>query len=230
LEVGPRGDSQKGVFNQTAASGPRSWHEEIHRTVPRVSEFRDHETFVRSLIKKIPAEANKLARQANKYPDSERARWTKAVKNVFHAEALELGKEIIDFYGTRSEPEKKYHEWLLDAVLYVEGRGILVAVESEFGRNIKGVVYDFWKLLSIKAALKILILDSGKPETRYAKKLFGEINKYAQGFEQYLPREIYYLIDFHDGRQDVYRYVISSRCPQGRAKKFNFEHLPSLSS
>jgi hypothetical protein len=141
-----------------------------NRKMPRVLEFRNHEAFVRDLVKKIPAEANRLGREAKKLrPDSERTRWTKAVKNIFHVEALKLGKETIDFYDTRSEQEKKYHEWLLHAVLYVESRGILVAVESEFGRNVQGVVYDFWKLLSVKAALKILILDSGKPRTRYAK-------------------------------------------------------------
>jgi hypothetical protein len=174
---------------------------------------------------------NKLDRQARKrYLDSERTRWTKAVENAFHAAARKLDKKTIDFYGTRADQKKKYHEWLLDAVLYVEGRGILLAVESEFGRNIQGLVYDFWKLLSIKAALKILILDSGKPGTPHAKKLFEEITKYAQGFEQYLPKEIYYLIDFHNNRQDVYRYVIGNRSPQGQAKKFNFEYLPRLSS
>jgi hypothetical protein len=202
-----------------------------HKKVLRVLEFRNHKDFVKGLTKKIPVEVNKLDRQARKrYPDSERTRWTKAVENVFHAAARKLDKKTIDFYGTRADREKKYHEWLLDAVLYVEGRGILIAVESEFGRNIQGVVYDFWKLLSIKAALKILILDSGKPGTRYSKKLFEEINKYAQGFEQYLPREIYYLIDFHNNQQDVYRYVIGNRCPRGRARNFNFEYLPRLSS
>jgi len=202
-----------------------------NRKVPRVLEFRNHEAFIRDLVKKIPAEANKLSREAKKrHPDSERTRWTKAVKSVVHAVAPKLEKETVDFYGTRSEQEKKYHEWLLDAVLYVESRGILVAVESEFGRNVQGVVYDFWKLLSVKAALKILILDSGKPRTRYAKKLFEEITKYARGFEQHLPKEIYYLLDFHHNRQDVYRYVIGDRCPQGRARKFNFAHVPNLSS
>ena len=48
--------------------------------------------------------------------------------------------------------------------------------------------------MSMKAALKILILDSGKPGTRYSKKLFEEINKYSQGFEQYLPREFTTLL------------------------------------
>ena len=201
-----------------------------NKKVPRVLEFRNHEAFVRGLVKKIPAEANKLGRKAKKrHLDSERTRRTKAVKNVFYTAAPKLGKETIDFYGTCSDQEKKYHEWLLDAVLYVEGRGILIAVESEFGRNVQGVVYDFWKLLSVKAALKILILDSGKPRTRYAKKLFEEITKYARGFEQHLPKEIYYLIDFHNNRQDVYRYVIGNRCPQGRARDFNFEHVPRLS-
>jgi len=144
-----------------------------HKKVLRAREFRNHEAFVRNLVKKIPAEVNKLGREAKKlHPDSERTRWTKAVKTVFHAAARKLDKKTIDFYGTRADQEKKYHEWLLDAVLYVEGRGILIAVESEFGRNIQGVVYDFWKLMSMKAALKILILDSGKPGTRYSKKLF----------------------------------------------------------
>ena len=83
---------------------------------------------------------NKLDRQAReRYPDSERTRWTKAVKNVFHAAARKLDKKTIDFYGTRADQDKKYHEWLLDAVLYVEGRGILIAVESELDEIYRGL-------------------------------------------------------------------------------------------
>ena len=36
-------------------------------------EFRNHEAFIRDLVKKIPAEANKLGKEAKKrHPDSER--------------------------------------------------------------------------------------------------------------------------------------------------------------
>ena len=34
-----------------------------NRKVPRVLEFRNHEAFIRDLVKKIPAEANKLGRE-----------------------------------------------------------------------------------------------------------------------------------------------------------------------
>src|SRR5882724_5455577 len=130
----PRKGRLKGILgpNCCAPRNPRSGMKKSNRKVPRVLEFRNHEAFIRDLVKKIPAEANKLSREAKKrHPDSERTRWTKAVKSVVHAVAPKLEKETVDFYGTRSEQEKKYHEWLLDAVLYVESRGILVAVESE---------------------------------------------------------------------------------------------------
>jgi len=69
-----------------------------HKNVLRVLEFRNHEAFIRDLVKKIPAEANNLGREAKKLrPDSERTRWTRAVKNVFHAAARKLDKETIDF-------------------------------------------------------------------------------------------------------------------------------------
>jgi hypothetical protein len=59
-----------------------------HKKVLRVLEFRNHKDFVKGLTKKIPVEVNKLDKQVRKrYPDSEKARWTKAVKNVFHAAA-----------------------------------------------------------------------------------------------------------------------------------------------
>jgi hypothetical protein len=202
----------------------------ITRTRVNVLEFRNHEAFVIGLMTKIPAEAKKLERQNKKgQSDSQRKRWTKAVKNVFRTEGLALGRETIDFYGTHQGEEKNYREWLLDAILYVEGRGVLVAVESEFERNVQGIIYDFWKLLSIKAPLKILIIDSRKQGTRYFRRLFEVINAYARGFEQHLPREIYYLLDFHDNRRDAYRYVIGSTCHRGRVECFSFKHLPKLS-
>ena len=188
-------------------------------------EFKEHEAFVADISRQIPAKALKLLRSRRPGPKiSERKCWTKAVKWVVCSARKKLLPGTI-FYGTLSE--EKSREWLLDAVLYVENRGVLVAVESEFEYNVEEVNYDFSKLLSIKAPLKILIVDmKGKRPDR----LINKLNEYASGFEQHLAGEIYYLIDFHHpATHDVYRYEVGSTCSDGRVPKFSFGHLSHLS-
>jgi hypothetical protein len=84
-------------------------------------------------------------------------------------------------------------------------------VESEWAR-IADVEDDFSKLLSIKAPLKILLSDSGPDRSA---KLIERINGCARTFEQHLPGDIYYLIDYHAGRRDVYRCEIQRTCSDG---------------
>jgi hypothetical protein len=155
-------------------------------------EFKEHEAFVADISRQIPAEALKLLQSRRPGPSgSERKCWTKAVMNVLCSASKTLLSGTIDFYGTL--PEQRTHEWLLDAVLYVENRGVLVAVESEFECNIESINYDFSKLLSIKAPLKILIVDM---QGEGHDHLIHKLNEYASGFEQHLAGEIYPLSTF----------------------------------
>jgi len=131
-------------------------------------------------------------------------------------------KKIVDFYGTRPG----CREWLLDTVWYVENKGGLVAVESELGYHVEGIKFDFSKLLSFKAPLKIMIVDTGRREPA---KLLQAIEEYARSFRQHQPGEVYYLIDFHNSRHDVYRYTTGRHCTNGRATAFTFKHLLQLS-
>jgi hypothetical protein len=195
-----------------------------------VLTFRKHESFVVDLLAKIPAEAEKLLRSP-KFRNKERVCWNKAVIEALYAAKEEPEyKEIISFYGIRPG----CHEWLLDAVLYEEGceeeegvlKGVLVGVESELGSNLDGIKFDFMRLLSIKAPLKILIVGI---ERRRIRALKNKIEECARGFEQHQPGEAYYLINFIAGGHDVYRYKTGRSCPNGRAPAFTFRHLSGLS-
>lgn len=195
--------------------------------------FKEHESFVADLVKEIPAEAEKLLRPRSRSSrDGERRCWNKAVKKVFEEKSKELWPDAIDFFADwlgkdARGKDKKYHEWLLDAVLYIEEKDVLkgglVGVESEFGYHVDGIKYDFMKLLSFKAPLKILIVG------RSIDAVKNKIEECARGFEQHQPGEVYYLINCHKGRHDVYRYETGRTCPNGRAPAFTFKHLLRLS-
>jgi hypothetical protein len=190
--------------------------------------FPQHESFIKEIVAAIPFEAKQLA---SSLPEAERDRlapWTKAVKKVIEQTGDKFGKSMnktMQFSGTSHSEDKPAHEWLLDAVLSEENRGVLVAVESEFSERPAHICYDFRKLLSIKAPLKILIIDSRK---NLSEVILTGINECAQRFEQHQMGEVYYVLDFHQGRVDVHRWQIGD-VREGKAPKFKFEHLSNLS-
>ena len=189
-------------------------------------KFEEHEQFIQEILHKIPAVADhlRLTEPTRGKPESERTSWTRAVKSVLFEKRK--GHVEADFYGTHAHEEKKYHEWLLDAVLYLENRGVWVAVESEFEQNEKGREYDFRKLLSIKAPLKIFVIDSAKKPSTDSLRALELI---ASRFQQHLPSEVYYVLDYHRGRVDVYREIVPDTILDGHWNHFRFAAVESLS-
>ena len=199
--------------------------------------FKEHEEFIAKILPKIPLGAKGLRQSHSRDRRYTEAKcWTIAVKDAFHAVKRKpvygtIGAKTIDYYATRAGngKEKRGREWLLDVVLYVEDKGALVAVESEWGSSVDGIKFDFMRLLSFKAPLKILIIDTGR---RGIDAVKNRIEGYARGFEQHQPGEVYYLIDYHEGRDkgqhDVYRYETGRACASGRAAKFTFKKIPGL--
>lgn len=190
--------------------------------------FKGHEKFIAEILWRIPAEAKRLQRsRSREFRNGETKRWTRAVKDAFFRATEEPEyKQTIDYFGTRPG----CHEWLLDVVLYREVKNVLkgglVAVESEWGFSADGIKFDFMRLLSFKAPLKILIIGIGGRRIDAVKK---KIEECARGFEQHQSGEVYYLINFHSGRHDVYRYTTGRTCANGRAKVFTFKYLSRFS-
>jgi hypothetical protein len=114
---------------------------------------------------------------------------------------------------------------MMDVVLYKEPEGVQVAVESEFRDNVGDLLYDFKKLLVIKAALKIFILDSRRRDARW---FLDPLEELCKAFEQHSPGEIYYILDFHQGRVDVYREVVPKTAIEGSYRQFRLKPVAEL--
>lgn len=185
-------------------------------------KFSDHAEFIRNLTTQILEQEYELRpRNPREVP-----RWTESVKRAFYSFCHEADASFrlpcdsskVDFYGTLLEYKKR--EWLLDVVIYVEPDGALVAVESEMDYNVDGIELDFMKLLSFKAPLKILIVDTGKQPSNHLR---ARLQERATAFKQHQPPETYYFINFHQRKYSVYCAELANQ-----STKFEFKRVESL--
>jgi hypothetical protein len=144
--------------------------------------------------KMIAAEIISAVRQETKdcSPD-----WTRAVKEVLVRNGEERGFEV---RTTLAHPEKRYSEWLVDLVWHKgTTRGVSLAVESEWGSE-EDVLYDFSKLLCVKASLKIMVFFA------YKDSFVQHFVKYLSAFDHHVKGEQYVLIEFQRKRDRAYLY------------------------
>jgi hypothetical protein len=154
---------------------------------------------VRAKVRKYPRNPNNRVRTA-------------IVKEVLHREGTQRGYEVC--IGD-------CHEWLLDLVWWKQSReggiGIALAVECDW--DFKDQMWDFQKLLCIKAPLKVFIYDGGNiPEQgRTERKQFEEE---MLAYRHHVADETYLFISFGDTSQYSYRFVVPK---DGALKTIHFE-------
>ena len=104
--------------------------------------------------------------------------WTRAMKDALRGSGPELGEHV----WTAGGAEGDFGEWLVDLVRY-DGNGsgwgarltsIRLAMECEWLQSDEEALYDFYKLLALKADRKLMICEI-KPGTATARlDLFRE--------------------------------------------------------
>jgi hypothetical protein len=163
---------------------------------------------LQSLVTQIPARASKEGKKE----------WNRATKEVL----CELGRKAgFEPYASLRLGKIRLHEWLLDIVWYsLETGGIQLAVESELGRE-EDVLFDFGKLMVVKAPLKLLLVECGK------QRLIRRVEQYLQGFDHHIAGEAYLLVDFNWGHHDCYELVVKRDGKQKRGD-LKFRQLDSL--
>lgn len=152
--------------------------------------------------------ANEIKKEVRQLVKDRRPDWSKKIKEVLR----KLGKR--NGYLVYPDPEKKDGAWLLDLIWLDRKTGaIRLAVESELGKEGE-VLYDFQKLLCIKAPLKIMIYYVDK------KPFVKEFEDYIKDFDQHVRGERYLLIEFAPGPTDrAYLYEVRKH---GRLDKVKF--------
>src|SRR6185437_16236482 len=108
-------------------------------------------------------------------------------------------------------------------------KGVELAVESEWNTAPGEVVYDFEKLMAIKAPLKLMLYRVTKGSKAEVQK---QIEKYLTEFRQHVADENYVLCEFHrdhgeaDLSCDCYLYEIKrSGCIKNLKRKVLFENV-----
>jgi hypothetical protein len=139
----------------------------------------------------------------NKTTDTNTA-WTSAIKKAMSEVVSTQGCNAI---YSRSDP--KCSEFMLDFVSWESRNGIeraLIGAESEWGnpwhfKSAKNYQYiidsietDFWKLLSFKAPLKVLVYTTANPAMR--ETLHKRLKEVIQSFTQHVAGETYAFYEF----------------------------------
>jgi hypothetical protein len=114
--------------------------------------------------------------------------WTRAVKQSLRLLGNERGKVVA--------PDDEQAEFMLDLIWWrdKDSNDIDLAVECDWG-NKKAVEYDFGKLLSIKAPLKLLVYGPSANEKQGLPIREGIEKHYLEKFSQHVAGERYLLVE-----------------------------------
>jgi hypothetical protein len=153
-------------------------------------ELEYAESLCKKIVQKLPEKAEALRKLL---PMKENTAWTKAIKAILE----ELAQP--EYECLYSAPKADNHEFLADFTWWDKNRKrLILACESEFGNprdrknDLDRIGYDFDKLLSIKAEMKLMIFDSNSLKSG---QILENLTSRAREFSQHCAGEIYMLLD-----------------------------------
>lgn len=179
-----------------------------------------HGEIVRDLVQTLPGKAKSSGNRD----------WTLAVKQTSHDLCLKyLDSCKSEFWGTyRSCTKYQHTEWLLDAAWYVQEdteEGLVLAVESEWADDNEEVRFDFSKLLTVKAPIKILIFQAGENSRNDRSKQISYLEELCCRWSQHTAGDKLYLLNFYDGKHEVHFAEVAT---SGSIPDFEFKLLGDL--
>ena len=161
--------------------------------------------------------------RANTFPANPTGHdWTAIIKEVL----CKVGEHRK--YEVLCRGINEHHEWLLDVVWWKQhrerGRGSARAGEGEW--ECKDLMWDFQKLLCVKAPLKVFIYDGGNiPEhgEMERKQFEGEMRVYPH----HVAGEEYLFVSFGNTGQYAHHFVVPR---DGALEHIEFEYLETVES
>lgn len=154
--------------------------------------------FIRSLMPRVRKKAEQL-QTLEEYARSEQTAWTDALKLVLKEDGNALGCESL----YRLKGDDSSSEFLLDFVWWKRfgtSEGALLACESEFGNprgrsnDVEAIGFDFWKLMTFKAPVKMMVFDviSGGDREREILRL---LTAFMRSYIAHIEGELYLFVD-----------------------------------
>ncbi len=99
-----------------------------------------------------------------------------------------------------SDTDADKHEFLLDVVAWdrdEDGESLSLAVECEWLQTVKEIENDFWKLLVVKAPVKLMIFACPKRGSKFNQHTSWEtIKSCMKRYKGHIEGEKYVFIDF----------------------------------
>jgi hypothetical protein len=170
----------------------------------------------------------RVRERVNSYPQNPPASiWTAIVAQVLH----EIGDNL--HYDVYCKHVDKCHEWLLDAIWWRKESdeaqtGIALAVECEW--DYRDLMWDFQKLLCIKAPVKLFIYDGGnvlEHGNTVVRSLGMSVQAQIEGemgrYPYHVEGETYLFVSFGNTGEYAQRFVVPSN---GRIDAVELEPVP----
>lgn len=119
-------------------------------------------------------------------------------------------------------------QWLWDLVWWNDRAGykrVELAVESEWNRSSKEIIYDFKKLMAVKSPLKVMVYRVSRTAKARVEK---EIKRYLMEFGQHLKGECYIFCEFQRNGAEwtcecrLFKVPVA---PHGRIKNVKYRAL-----
>lgn len=123
--------------------------------------------------------------------------WTKALKESLRSLLESESSNVTDVLYSDSSDSR--HEFLLDIVVWDrnDGEGVILAVESEWLQDVAAVEEDFWKLLIVKAPIKLMIFACNRnPRTFSQDAIWAKLSNCIQSYGDHIKGEFYVFMDY----------------------------------
>lgn len=123
--------------------------------------------------------------------------WTRALKDCLRSFLETEGSNVSEVLYSSRERDK--HEFMLDVVVWdrSDREGVALAVESEWSQNVKEVAEDFWKLLVVKAPVKLMIFAcTNRPRKFSQEAVWSELSDCINRYRDHMKDELYVFMDY----------------------------------
>jgi hypothetical protein len=123
--------------------------------------------------------------------------WTMTLKESLRILLENQGSNISEVLYSCRESNK--HEFLLDVVVWDRsgGEGVALAVESEWSQSVEEVAEDFWKLLVVKAPVKLMIFACNKRPRKFSQDAVWEgLSECLKQYRDHRKNERYVFMDY----------------------------------
>jgi hypothetical protein len=168
----------------------------------------EREVLATTLVFELTDEVRRQGKEAD---------WTRILKTILRRMGQERG------YKVNPDPDWEPPQFLLDLIWWKNesDMDIVLGVESEWGGN-NAVCYDFGKLLTVKAPLKLLIFER---QTRDTTKIIEE--RYMQKFTHHVEGEHYLLLEFDTRNREAHPFYFPVPS-SGKLESATFQRFPSI--